>query len=73
MLVTFQLRFFFIAVSFHTSHNKDMKNKEYLNASDIAAEIEALNQRIEEQEKKINDLLIVINNHLFLSQTISKK
>jgi hypothetical protein len=37
-----------------------MKNKEYLNASDIAAEIEALNQRIEEQEKKISDLLIVV-------------
>jgi cell division protein FtsL len=37
-----------------------MKIKEYLNASDIAAEIEALNQRIEEQEKKIDNLLIVV-------------
>lgn len=50
-----------------------MKNKEYLNASDIAAEIDALNQRIEEQEKKINDLLIVVTKQIFLSQTISKK
>ena len=50
-----------------------MKIKEYANTSDIAAEIEALNQRIEEQEKKINDLLIVINKQILLSQTISKK
>jgi len=38
-----------------------MKNKEYLNASDIAAEIEALYQKAQEQEKIINDLVIIVN------------